>query len=172
MRPSTVAIALLWQMIYRAGSLGLGRPDWLSNPRTALPALMLISIWAHVGGQMLVFLTGLQQIPRAYLEAARVDGAGAWRGFWRVTLPLLRPVTGFVLLTGGARRFPDVHPGLCAHAGWAGTGDRRAGASDLSDRICFAGVGDGMRAGAAALGVLLIFRWPQLRLLRKGSAHA
>src|SRR6266508_2199002 len=97
---SVVAIALLWQALYRAGSLGLGRPDWLSNPRTALPALMLVSIWAHIGGQMLVFLAGLQAIPQALFDAARVDGGSAWRRFWRVTMPLLRPVTWFVLLTG------------------------------------------------------------------------
>src|SRR5437667_324699 len=97
---SAVVIALLWQAIYRWGSFGLGRPDWLSNAGTALPALMLTSVWAHMGGQMLVFLAGLQAIPQAYLDSARVDGAGAWRGFWRVTLPLLRPVTWFVVLTG------------------------------------------------------------------------
>src|SRR3989475_509341 len=80
---SVVAIAVLWQAIYRAGSLGLGRPDWLSNPHTALLALMLVSIWAHVGGQMIVFLGGLQAIPHSYFDAALVDGAGAWRRFWR-----------------------------------------------------------------------------------------
>ena len=169
---STVAIALLWQVIYRAGSLGLGRPDWLSNPRTALPALMLISIWAHVGGQMLVFLTGLQQIPRAYLDAARVDGAGAWRGFWRVTLPLLRPVTGFVLLTGvlGAfQMFTLVY--VLTQGGPAQTTDV------LVHRIYQTGFVSQALAMACALAlllsvVLLVFRWPQLRLLRKGTAHA
>ena len=169
---STVAIALLWQVIYRAGSLGLGRPDWLSNPRTALPALMLISIWAHVGGQMLVFLTGLQQIPRAYLDAARVDGAGAWRGFWRVTLPLLRPVTGFVLLTGvlGAfQMFTLVY--VLTQGGPAQATDV------LVHRIYQTGLVSQALAMACALAlllsvVLLVFRWPQLRLLRKGTAHA
>ncbi|HZE93777.1 MAG TPA: sugar ABC transporter permease, partial [Gemmatimonadales bacterium] len=169
---STVAIALLWQVIYRAGSLGLGRPDWLSNPRTALPALMLISIWAHVGGQMLVFLTGLQQIPRAYLDAARVDGAGAWRGFWRVTLPLLRPVTGFVLLTGvlGAfQMFTLVY--VLTQGGPAQTTDV------LVHRIYQTGFVSQALAMACAVAlllsvVLLVFRWPQLRLLRKGTAHA
>jgi len=169
---STVAIALLWQVIYRAGSLGLGRPDWLSNPRTALPALMLISIWAHVGGQMLVFLTGLQQIPRAYLDAARVDGAGAWRGFWRVTLPLLRPVTGFVLLTGvlGAfQMFTLVY--VLTQGGPAQATDV------LVHRIYQTGLVSQALAMACALAllfsvVLLVFRWPQLRLLRRGTAHA
>src|SRR6266516_3613893 len=99
--PVSVALALAAALaIYRWGSFGLGRPDWLSNAGTALPALMLTSVWAHMGGQMLVFLAGLQAIPQAYLDSARRDGAGAWRGFWRVTLPLLRPVTWFVVLTG------------------------------------------------------------------------
>jgi multiple sugar transport system permease protein/sn-glycerol 3-phosphate transport system permease protein len=97
---SVVAIALVWQRIFQAGSLGLGRSDWLSNPNTALLALMLLSLWAHVGGQMVVFLAGLQRIPQAYLDAARIDGASGWQRFWRITFPLLRPVTLFLLVTG------------------------------------------------------------------------
>ena len=169
---STVAIALLWQVIYRAGSLGLGRADWLSNARTALPALMLISIWAHIGGQMLVFLTGLQRIPRAYLDAACVDGAGAWRAFWRVTFPLLRPVTGFVLLTGvlGAfQMFTLVY--VLTQGGPAESTDV------LVHRIYQTGFVSQAFAMASALAlllsiVLLAFRWPQLRVLRKETARA
>jgi len=97
---SAVAIALVWQLIYQSGSLGLGRSDWLSDPRRALLALMLLSLWAQVGGQATVFLAGLQRIPRAYHDAAEVDGANAWRRFWRITFPLLRPVTAFVFVTG------------------------------------------------------------------------
>ncbi|HXM38696.1 MAG TPA: sugar ABC transporter permease [Gemmatimonadales bacterium] len=97
---SVVAVGLVWQRIYQSGSLGLGTTDWLSSPTTALLALMLLSLWAHVGGQMVVFLAGLQRIPQAYLDAARIDGASAWQRFWRITFPLLRPVTLFVLATG------------------------------------------------------------------------
>jgi len=106
---SVVAIALVWQWMYHAdfgalnwalSALGLGAVDWLGNPRTALAAVMLVSIWTQVGYQMVVFLAGLQEIPDAYLDAARVDGANAWRRFWRVTFPLLKPVTLFVLVTG------------------------------------------------------------------------
>jgi ABC-type sugar transport system permease subunit len=96
---SAVGVSLIWQLIYQSGSLGVGKPDWLSNPMTALWALMVMSIWATVGGQALVFLMGLQRIPSPYLEAARLDGANAWQRFWRVTFPLLRPVTAFVLVT-------------------------------------------------------------------------
>lgn len=106
---SVVAIALVWQWIYHPDfgllnyalqSVGLGPFDWLGNPRTALLAVMGISVWVQVGYQMVVFLAGLQGIPQDYLDAARVDGAGAWRRFWRITFPLLRPVTLFVLVTG------------------------------------------------------------------------
>lgn len=92
---SVVAIALVWQSF-----LSIGPRDWLGSERTALLALMVLSIWMQVGYQMMVFVGGLRRIPPVYLDAARVDGAGAWRRFWRVTFPLLRPVTLFVLVTG------------------------------------------------------------------------
>jgi len=97
---SVVAVALLWQAIYRAGSLGLGRPDWLSNPNTALLRVDAVSIWAHVGGQMLVLLGASMRfrkrtsMRRSSMERARGAASGASR------LPLLRPVTWFVFLTG------------------------------------------------------------------------
>jgi ABC-type sugar transport system permease subunit len=106
---SAVAIALVWQWMYHpdfgllnylAGLVGLAPLDWLGDPRTALLAVMLVSIWVQVGYQMVVFQAGLQGIPQDFLDAARVDGASAWRRFWRVTFPLLRPVTLFVLVTG------------------------------------------------------------------------
>jgi len=169
---SVVAIALLWQAIYRAGSLGLGRPDWLSNSNTALPALMLVSIWAHVGGQMLVFLGGLQAIPQAYFDAARVDGAGAWRRFWRVTLPLLRPVTWFVLLTGviGALQMFTLVFVLTQ-------GGPLHSTDVLVLRIYRTAFGPQALGMASALAVmlaviLLVFRWPQLKRLRKAAQHA
>jgi ABC-type sugar transport system permease subunit len=106
---SVVAIALVWQWMYNADFglinwllrlAGMKPVDWLGNPRTALLAVMLMSVWVQLGYQMVVFLAGLQGIPQQYLDAARVDGAGAWRRFWRITFPLLRPVTLFVLVTG------------------------------------------------------------------------
>ncbi|MBI1967796.1 MAG: sugar ABC transporter permease [Gemmatimonadetes bacterium] len=106
---SVVAIALMWQWMFHAdfgvlnyllSFVGLGPVDWLGSPKTALLAVMLMSVWVQVGYQMVVFLAGLQGIPQAYLDAARVDGANAWQRFWRVTFPLLKPVTLFVLVTG------------------------------------------------------------------------
>lgn len=106
---SVVAVALVWQWLYHpefglfnwvAGALGWQPVDWLGDPRTALLAVMIVSVWLQVGYQMVLFLAGLQAIPQDYVDAARVDGANAWQRFWRVTFPLLRPVTLFVLVTG------------------------------------------------------------------------
>ncbi len=133
---------------------------------------MLVSIWAHVGGQMLVFLGGLQAIPQAYFDAARVDGAGAWRRFWRVTLPLLRPVTWFVLLTGviGALQMFTLVFVLTQ-------GGPLHSTDVLVLRIYRTAFGPQALGMASALAVmlaviLLVFRWPQLRRLRKAAQHA
>jgi multiple sugar transport system permease protein len=171
---SVVAVALLWQAIYRAGALGLGRPDWLSNPNTALLALMLVSIWVHVGGHMLVFLAGLDAIPQAYLDAALVDGAGAWRRFWRVTLPLLRPVTWFVVLTGVISALQMFTLVFVLTQG----GPFPVHATDVVvHRIYRTAFGPQALGMASALAlmltvVVLIFRWPQLKLLRRQARHA
>jgi multiple sugar transport system permease protein len=171
---SVVAVALLWQAISRAGALGMGRPDWLSNPNIALLALMLVSIWVHVGGQMLVFLGGLDAIPQAYFDAARVDGAGAWRRFWRVTLPLLRPVTWFVLLTGVISALQMFTLVFVLTQG----GPFPLHATDVAvHRIYRTAFGPQALGMASALAlmlavVLLIFRWTQLKLLRRPARHA
>jgi len=171
---SAVVIALLWQAMYRWGSFGLGRPDWLSNAATALPALMLISVWAHVGGQMLVFLAGLQAIPQAYLDSARLDGAGAWRRFWRVTLPLLRPVTSFVVLTGLLGALEMFSLVFVLTQG----GPFPAHASDVMvHRVYRTAFGTQAFAMASALAVmfaamLLLLKWPQLSILRRQVRNA
>lgn len=169
---SVVAVALLWQVIYRSGSLGLGRPDWLSNASTALPALMLISLWAHVGGQMLVFLAGLQRIPQAYMDAARVDGAGAWRRFWRITVPLLRPVTGFVVVTGLLSAFQ-----LFTLVSVLTQGGPLRSTEVLVHHVYQTAFGAQAFGAASALALLifillLVFRGPQLKRLGKQVQNA
>jgi ABC-type sugar transport system permease subunit len=106
---SAVAIALVWQWMfnpdfglvnYLLGLLGIPALDWLGSPHLALLAIILVTVWTQVGYQMVVFLAGLQGIPQSYHDAALVDGATPWQRFRHVTLPLLRPVVLFVLVTG------------------------------------------------------------------------
>ena len=127
-----------------------------------------------MGGQMVVFLAGLQAIPPAYLDAARVDGAGAWRGFWRVTLPLLRPVTWFVVLTGvlGALQMFTLVFVLTQ----GGPGPSHA-TDVMVHRIYQTAFGQQTFALASAVAVvfavmLLILRWPQLAILRRQVRNA
>ena len=100
-----VAVAIVFKYIYhpRFGmlnrfldTLGLGQPDWLGNPKLAMLAIIILSVWRGFGYTMIIFIAGLQQIPEELYEAARLDGAGAWRQFRHVTLPMLAPTFLFV----------------------------------------------------------------------------
>ena len=100
-----VAVAIVFKYIYhpRFGMLnrfldtiGLPQPDWLGNPKLAMLAIILLAVWKGFGYTMIIFIAGLQQIPEELYEAARLDGAGAWRQFRHVTLPMLAPTFLFV----------------------------------------------------------------------------
>ncbi len=104
---SWVVVALVWKWLlnptnglvnHLLGAVGLPQPGWWTDPTWALPAVILSSAWKDLGFVMVILLAGLQAIPADVLEAARVDGAGAWQRFWRITLPLLSPSTFFVVV--------------------------------------------------------------------------
>lgn len=104
---SLVVVALVWQVLLvdKIGAFnqlgawfGLASISWLGDPRFALYTVVAVSVWFLMGFYMLIFLGGLQEIPREYYEAARIDGAGAVQCFFEITLPLLRPTSFFVLL--------------------------------------------------------------------------
>lgn len=97
---SLVAAALIWQWIYDPvygvlnfllGRAGLPPQQWLTSLHQVLPSLAIINIWARLGFDTMIFLAGLQAIPVEYYETAQIDGAGRWRTFRHVTLPLLNP---------------------------------------------------------------------------------
>ncbi|MEZ4861683.1 MAG: sugar ABC transporter permease [Caldilineaceae bacterium] len=79
--------------------LGLKGPGWFFDPKWVLTSFVLVSLWGF-GGPMLIYLAGLQGVPTHLYEAARIDGAGAWRRFWNVTLPMISPVILFTFITG------------------------------------------------------------------------
>lgn len=80
------------------GLFGVEPQPWLGSTRLALVSVILVTLWQGVGYSMIIFLTGLQDIPTVYYEAAVIDGAGPWRRFRSITLPLLRPTSVFVLV--------------------------------------------------------------------------
>jgi multiple sugar transport system permease protein len=102
-----VVIAILWSWLYNQqyglinavlDRLALPPAPWLNDPSTAMPSIMIVSIWSGLGYNMVLFLAGLQGIPRELYEAAEIDGAGTWSRFRHVTLPLLSPTTFFILV--------------------------------------------------------------------------
>lgn len=104
---SLVVVALVWQVllvdkigiINRAmAAIGLGGISWLGDPTFALFAIVAVSVWFLMGFYMLIFLGGLQDIPKEYYEAAKIDGAGPVSSFLYITLPLLQPTSFFILL--------------------------------------------------------------------------
>jgi raffinose/stachyose/melibiose transport system permease protein len=88
--------------------IGVNGPGWLTDPKWALLSVALVDVWKGVGLATLIYIAGIVSIPREYMEAARVDGAGAFETFRRIVLPLSRPATVTVIilsLIGGLRSF-------------------------------------------------------------------
>jgi len=73
--------------------------NWLGNPVTARMVVILMIVWKNLGYYLLIYLAGLSTIPEEISEAAKVDGANAWQSFWKITVPYLRPMTVFLVLT-------------------------------------------------------------------------
>ena len=107
-----VASSMLWLWIFNGeyGLLnaalapvlqlfGVAPPAWLTDPAWAKPALVIMSLWG-TGNAMVIYLAGLQNVPKELYEAAEIDGASAWRKFWHVTLPSLAPVVSFNVVMG------------------------------------------------------------------------
>ncbi|QHC67855.1 sugar ABC transporter permease [Rathayibacter oskolensis] len=103
---SIVAIAVVWNLLFSPeygpvnqllNLIGIADPPgWLTSSEWAMPAVVIISTWRDMGYYMILFLAGLQTVPRELHEAARVDGASVWQRFVNVTIPCLRPTTFFV----------------------------------------------------------------------------
>jgi multiple sugar transport system permease protein len=102
-----VPVTLGWREIFNfqhgvlnaaLGIFGVDRVPWLSNPTMALVAVVILSVWKQLGYNMIILIVGMRAIPRIYEEAAAVDGAGAWQQFRHITMPLLAPVTLFVIV--------------------------------------------------------------------------
>lgn len=106
---SMAAVAVLWRWLYQPkfgvinqflGLFGISRLMWLQSPDTTMLSVIITSIWKGLGFTIVIFLAGLQGIPQSLYEAAEVDGANRWQKIRHITIPLLRPTTVFVLITG------------------------------------------------------------------------
>jgi multiple sugar transport system permease protein len=131
---SWIVVALVWRWLLNPSNgvvntvlawFGIAGPGWWTDPTWAMPSIILASAWKDLGFVMVILLAGLQAINPDMYDAARMDGAGAWRRLWSITLPLLSPSTFFVLvisLINGFQVFDQVY---------AMTGGGPAGASQV-----------------------------------------
>jgi multiple sugar transport system permease protein len=113
-------VAVIWQFLYQRDTgvinyyfslLGIGPVSWLGSANWVLPSVIIMDVWKNTGFAMIIFLAGLQNIPKDYYEAARLDGANAFQLFLRITFPLLTPTIVFVLvifMIGGIQVFDTI----------------------------------------------------------------
>lgn len=111
---SMVAVSMIWLWIYNPTggflnillrSIGQTGIDWLYDPATAMPSLIVVGVWKVVGYNMVIYLAGLQAVPQSLYEVAQIDGAGPVRQFFRITLPMLRTTTFFLLVMNTIQSF-------------------------------------------------------------------
>jgi len=112
-------VAVIWRYLLHTrygwinqvlGSLGIEPIDWLGNPHWSMPAIILFAAWKNFGYNMIILLAALQAVPRELYEAARVDGAGAWRQFRDLTMPMLAPtlvMVGIMTISGYFQLFAE-----------------------------------------------------------------
>jgi multiple sugar transport system permease protein len=106
---SSIAVALIWRWIFTVEDFGLANTvigwvgmepvQWLATPSLTIPILVVMAVWGGCGYGMVIFVAGLNAIPEEHYESARLDGATAWQQFRYITLPQLKPVTTYVLIT-------------------------------------------------------------------------
>ncbi|MFE9028142.1 carbohydrate ABC transporter permease [Streptomyces iakyrus] len=122
---ASMSIALVWRAVFNDGGTVdnlLGTGGWVNKPGWALLAVALLTVW-QFGAPMVIFLAGLQQIPAELYEAAAVDGAGRWRQFLSVTVPMLSPVLFFNLVLQTIQAFQVFTPAFAVSAGKGGPAD-------------------------------------------------
>ena len=102
------AVTMVWKWLYNTdfglinfvlGKMGIGPVNWIEDPKIALYSIAVIGIWSTVGYSMILILAGLQEIPKDYYEAAKIDGASPVKQFFQITLPLVSPTLFFVVVT-------------------------------------------------------------------------
>lgn len=109
-----------WQWLYEGNfglfnfilrMLGLPPQRFLDSPEQVIPCLVMIAVWTS-GNLIVIFLAGLQNVPRVYQEAAKIDGANAWQRFWNITIPSISPIIFYNVLTALITHLQVINPAL------------------------------------------------------------
>lgn len=172
-----IAVCLVWRFLLHPfglmtqllAPLGIDRVDWLTDSRTAMPAIIAVTTWRFAPYFMVVFLAGLLAIPRDYYEAAEIDGATARHRFVHVTLPLLMPTIFFVVVISAllsARIFlmPYIMTG-----GGPGNATRVLSMLIYETGFSYLKMGEAAAISVVLFAIMLVFTMGQMRLFMRGE---
>ncbi|MFN8491110.1 MAG: sugar ABC transporter permease [Caldilineaceae bacterium] len=167
--------SLIWLFLYSpsyglftqiARGIGFSNVKMLDTPETAMPAMLILSIWKGTSVYMLIYLAGLRAIPGDYYEAAKVDGASPWQRLRFITLPLLRPVFLYIVVISIIEAFKVFSPMYLLTNGGPGSATRVLSMFIFQNGFQFLKMGYASAASVLFLLILLVFSALQFRLLR------
>ena len=170
--------AVIWRLLYRPFGLidqlttwlGIGFISWLSSDQTALIAITITTIWSATGYYSIIILTGLQTIPKEVLEASVIDGAGAFRRFFNVILPLLKPTIFYIIIVGTINSLRGFPPFLIMTGGGPGEATRVIGLLIYEYGFTMLKMGIASSMSVVLLAIILAFTLIQRRLYRYEGA--
>jgi multiple sugar transport system permease protein len=174
---SFVAIAVVWGMIFHPTygpltmslkSLGVLKPPlWLSDNQWAMLCLLFVVVWKNAGHAMVIFLAGLTNISKDVYEAAAIDGASKWQQFWKITLPLLSPITFFIVVTSLINSFKGFDLIYVMTKGGPGNATTTMAYDIYEKAFKFSQFGLASAMSFILLGIILIITWFQFKWQRK-----
>lgn len=169
---SSIAAAAVWRYLFdvsgpvNAGlsAIGLGGPNWLGDPHLALVSLTLLTLWKQLGLNTILYLTALQTIPAQIYEAAAIDGATGWDRMRRITFPLLRPMTFFVVVQALVTTFQSFDLVYQLTKGGPLGGTEVVGFLVYRTAFVTGQFGYGATIAYAGFAIVFVFTWMQWRL--------
>jgi multiple sugar transport system permease protein len=176
---SLVVASVIWSFIFeeRAGLLnqalaavGAPKQPWLGSTRLALGSVVVVALWQAVGYSMVIFLAGLQDIPQDFYDAAKVDGASGLQRFWRITLPLLKPTSLFVLVITFIGSFQVFDPVFILTRGGPASATSATVFYIYENAFQFFRIGYASALAILLFAVIFVFTLIQLRLFRTETA--
>ncbi|BDP43365.1 sugar ABC transporter permease (plasmid) [Deinococcus aetherius] len=172
-----VAMIFLWMLDPLLGIVNqwldltpIGKQPFFNSAEQAIPTIALVNVWKHMGFNALLFYAGLQAIPRTVYEAAAIDGSSEANTFWRITLPLLRPVTVFVLVTSVIGSFQIFDTVAVATAGGPADATKVLVYYIYQNAFGFFRMGYATAMSMVLFAILILFTLVQMRLLRAGES--
>jgi multiple sugar transport system permease protein len=172
-----VALIFVWMLDPLLGIINqwldatpIGKQPFFASADQAIPTIALVNIWKYVGFTALLFYAGLQSIPRSVYEAAQIDGAQEGTVFWRITLPLLRPVTVFVLVTSIIGSFQIFDTVAVATQGGPVDATKVLVYYIYQNAFSFFRMGYATAMSMVLFAILVVFTLLQMRLLRANES--